>query len=95
MLCPCGQTEIDPRDLRDYLRSSQDARMAARMVVRGEAFGGAVIQRRGDGLYVGPDRGAAVDEPGDAERPAAARSGRDAAHRSRGALERLRGLLGR
>lgn len=62
MLCPCGHAEIPPEDFRAYLRANREALMAARVVTKGEKFGGAVMEKRADGsLYVGPERRAEIE----------------------------------
>jgi hypothetical protein len=65
--CPCGQSDIPSRDFRAFLASNREALMAARVVTKGEKFGGAVMRKNADGsMYVGPDRGEDEDrEDGD------------------------------
>jgi hypothetical protein len=63
MQCPCGQSELSSRDFRAFLASNREALMAARVVTKGEKFGGAVMRKNADGsMYVGPDRGEEEDD---------------------------------
>lgn len=45
MRCPCGNSEIEPHTFREYLRNTQEARMSAHVVVKGERFGGLTMRR--------------------------------------------------
>jgi hypothetical protein len=96
MQCPCGSADVSPRDFRDWLRATQEARMQARQVVKGEAFHGAIVQRTDKGLYLGPERAEQVAEvtPDGAAGAVAARGGPDETLQPSGALRRLWGLLG-
>lgn len=45
MRCPCGNSEIEPHTFREYLRNTQEARMSADIVLKGERFGGKAMRR--------------------------------------------------
>lgn len=98
MHCPCGSADVPPRDFRAWLRATPEARLAARQVVKGETFGGAVVERRGAGLYFGPDgSGSSELDPAPIGAPArgcAASAAPGPTPKLSGVVARLRGLLG-
>lgn len=57
MNCPCGKHKVDPRAFRDWLASTQEARMHASAVLKSQTLGGEIGPCSIDGklgLWVGP-----------------------------------------